>query len=487
MAQVTHYFVTCRPVRTVGGQEEIVFDNELDVAKRKGSEVNLRFGRIRFDDERLVVPTTAPDASWHGKPVANGTLVQQLNHTRLWLKQLQADDALLPSSVRFRPNYPNPAGFQVEVFPDLKPAARRGTNPHHEGLPNYQLELKELQNLTDTGIDDLRMDWIEQQMATKTGSTRFFLELYRHLYDRHETTGEPFDNDVLLFVHGFACGPYDFYSNLLKLHYNYCRSDAWPEAGPQHQRRRALVHFIWPTNGSLFALDADIEAGRPVLNRAYRDDQKDAFLAGIALSRFYQRLMHFFSQAVASPVLPPAIALKQAKLPACGGKIHLMAHSMGNQVVKHMMEVVRQDDHLRMFKFLTEILLVAADEDYRALEEDKPMADIPLLGHRVHLYVHTADVALDISQWTKNFRKRLGEHGPRTMDGLPSNISVVDASEVPNDGASTKYKLLNHWYHTDASKVVEDIRQMLAGKPSEDLLGKSRSYAPHKRHYKIVV
>lgn len=243
-------------------------------------------------------------------------------------------------------------------------------------------------------------------------------------------------SDTLLFIHG----------------YNVSFREAL-EAGFQLQEiygtRRPLnvVVFSWPSDGSMM----------PLL--AYRNDRTDARLSAPAFARGLAKLH--------------ALLEEIGRDEACGGKIHLLCHSMGNYVLRNgIYEVQKTLGGLpRLFD---EIFLMAADEDHDAFEHDYKLLPLPELGRSVHVYFNRGDTALVISDKTKSNPTRLGSSGPRLPLTVPGNVDLVDCSEVVNG-------LLEHNYYLKDPSTIRDVRAVLSGRAS-DMIDKRRYYASQNRY-----
>jgi len=253
------------------------------------------------------------------------------------------------------------------------------------------------------------------------GSELWFRELYSEMAENSEK------NDTLLFIHGFACGYKCLIDNLMHLYESYVNN-------PDSNISR-IAAFSWPSNNSL---------------TQYPKDKADAGFAGVALARGYQKLIQFFSQY-----------FKDGENERCGSNLHLLCHSMGNQVFESMVKNILDaaTPYGQVFK---EIILAAPDISNDVFEKGKPLSRILDFGERVHVYMHKKDKALVVSHLTKNFKARLGKTGPSNPFSLPPNVNIVDASEI-KDQESTKEKLVDHWYYKRSDVIIKDISEVLNG------------------------
>ncbi|NJM25977.1 MAG: alpha/beta hydrolase [Bacteroidia bacterium] len=275
--------------------------------------------------------------------------------------------------------------------------------------------------------------------APLSGSAAWFKSLYDDMSKDKE------GNDTLFFIHGFNCGYQCLVDNLIDLDRLLVRNRSNPIA--------RIVAFSWPSNNMILE---------------YKQDQADAHYAGIALARGYYKLLKFFSEFV--------------KNKACQNNIHVLCHSMGNQVLERMVKDV-SNSHLPSAPIFKEVLLAAADIDNNTLEPGHPLYNVTDFCQRVHIYYNKSDDALKISDLTKNRINRLGLTGPTRPLELRMNVNVVDTSEI-RDAKSTKEKLIDHWYYKNSDTVMGDIRQVLSGIHTEKIKG--RDYLQHKNIFRLT-
>ncbi|WP_243348675.1 alpha/beta hydrolase [Parabacteroides sp. FAFU027] len=253
------------------------------------------------------------------------------------------------------------------------------------------------------------------------GSSRFFKQLYDGL-----TTNK---GDVLFFIHGFNTDLNDVKDCFDRLNKRYV-IDGSPI--------KHIVIFTWPSKS-------------PDIPLHYRDDQYDAQRSGITLARCFEKVVIFFNRF-----------LKQDENAPCQRHIHLMAHSMGNQVLEFMLLSLPHK-----YELFREIILVAADVEYTIFDPHEPFEKLIDIGYRVHIYFHEHDVVLDISKYTKNFNNRLGRYGRKSTDNM-KDVFDIDVTHTKDDfDQSIGINELNHWYYYSSTDVVKDIIRVLNGKDSK--------------------
>ena len=265
------------------------------------------------------------------------------------------------------------------------------------------------------GNDDVLLDENNNRVAIDTlhGSVRTFIGLYRSLKQVPE-------GDVLLFTHGFNTDLNDALDALQDLHEKYVENDS--------NAIKHLVMFTWPAMSSILE---------------YRDDYRDAELSGDSLARVFLKLETFYRDFF--------VARGNER---CDRKIHFMTHSMGAVVLESMLDnLLTRGIPLRVI--LDKVFLMAADVDWTALEEPKPLYNVVDICQSVHIYIHRRDRALGASDATKNPENRLGQHGVKNKNRIPNNISCIDTTDVRSGDP------LNHGYFLRSPKVIEDVLKVV--------------------------
>jgi esterase/lipase superfamily enzyme len=249
-------------------------------------------------------------------------------------------------------------------------------------------------------------------------------------------------NDILFFIHGFSTGFKASLNHIKKLHDLYIDNDESPV--------RHLVYLSWPSrNSKLFT---------------YSGDQEDSRDTGAILARVFRKTQNFFYEA-----------FDVAKKEHCLGRIHMMCHSMGNQVFETFMQTIAKEKYLPI---ITEVILLHADVQDNIFEPEEPFYYLKDICRRVHMYIHNGDDALRISRFTKNGTKRLGQRGPRNLSVLNDETFVVDVTSN-RDSVSLKEGVFDHWGYLEREDEIKDIIQVLRGR-SENRI-ETRTFDPYNR------
>ena len=245
--------------------------------------------------------------------------------------------------------------------------------------------------------------------------------------------------DALLFIHGFNVS----FSEAIE------SAASMAEKYAEHNYEPNVFVFSWPSDGKTLS---------------YFNDRHDAETSGYAFARGLEKLSDF---------------LKDGKSDvACNQKIHLIAHSMGNYVLRHALQQAKKiSKGSSLSRIFDEVILTAADEDNDTFDYDYKLANLPNIAQRITVYFNSGDLALKISDYTKGNPERLGHDGPNKPHDISAKVVLVDASAVV--GGFTE-----HSYHQEEDTVVKDLVAVLQGKSSENING--RTYVPHANKFKLL-
>ncbi|MGF1474558.1 MAG: alpha/beta hydrolase [Geminicoccaceae bacterium] len=258
--------------------------------------------------------------------------------------------------------------------------------------------------------------------------------------------------DVITLITGFASTFESTLERAAELHDKYRVPDP---RNPEIKRNPYVFVFSWPSDGETFP------------RRRYFSDRTDAQNSGHAMARAIKALLDFLD------------SLDEAK--RCQQRIHLVAHSMGNWALRHAVLALSQlHDRPRLPRIFDHAFLMAADEDDDCFESDLKLGLLPQLARSVHVYHSENDIALRISDVTKANPQRLGAAGPRVKNGLNARIFCVDCAQVDDTGTADG----RHQYYRKRVEVVDDVVQVLAGTPLDDIKG--RVVVEPARSFRIV-
>lgn len=276
-------------------------------------------------------------------------------------------------------------------------------------------------------------DFGSTNYSLKFGSLAMFNDLYNDMCSAE-------GGDLLIFVHGYRNDLTKAIKNLGTLEKRYIRKGS---------PIKHLLLFTWPSQNRTIK---------------YKNDIQDSIESGKALGRTLLKLQRFFQTF-----------FQDGLNPVCGRKIHIMAQSSGARVLEYAMKYVKDWRHeLMLESIFTESIIMAGDVDSHALELDQDLSYLCNLSSRVHVYNHKKDKALLISNTFKNVFPRLGHKGVRNFANLPTNVVMIDATDVKEETTFFE-NLANHWYYVTSESVVNDVIHTLNGVAAIDIVKESDS------------
>jgi esterase/lipase superfamily enzyme len=210
------------------------------------------------------------------------------------------------------------------------------------------------------------------------------------------------------------------------------------------------VLFSWPSDGSMM----------PFI--AYGNDRQDAAASGPAFARGLLKLADFLRGSTPAE--------------ACDHCLHLVAHSMGNYVLRHTVQEYIAQSPGRPARLFDQVFLMAADEDDDAFEYDYKLKQLPRLAKRVNVYFNNNDRAMAVSDKTKGNPDRLGDDGPRIPRSIPGKVTLIDTTAVVKG-------IVEHSYFLDTPKVVTDMQKVLVGTPADEI--PNREYVQETNRYRL--
>lgn len=226
---------------------------------------------------------------------------------------------------------------------------------------------------------------------------------------------------VLLYIHGFNNLPEQIFETTTELQ-KLC---------DKAKKNEVLVlPLIWPCDNDLGVV------------KDYWDDQKSADQSAWSFARILQRFMEWRNSTDNDPEVAP-----------CLKRINVLAHSMGNRVLRQTLATWNKDDLASGVPLLfRNTFMVASDVVNETLHEGQPGELICHASRNVVVYYASDDLALRASK-AANLRnkvasRRLGHTGPENIDRTPRNVFQVDCDDV-----NTKYDTpVGHSYFGEGTK-----------------------------------
>ena len=269
-----------------------------------------------------------------------------------------------------------------------------------------------------------------------------------------------------------------------------------------------MIVFSWPSEGNPFAYSSD-----------RYDALRSRTIFGPGLYKIGQFLTNLCQPENNQKIILDTVKnenLKKQNNKTNYGRLHIMAHSMGNYVLSHTLQEFYKIKGDKISQLFDEVLLIAADEDADSFENNYKLKLLPEVSKRVSVYFNQEDFPLKISKrfmgnkisnwlisnqigdWlmgnivaTKIFSKlllkigdvftgnmdRLGSEGPSQPHNIPTNVFLINCEDVVSG-------VLEHDYHKTELSVYRDISYILTGWKSEDIPG--RVYNSETNSYYLI-
>ena len=248
--------------------------------------------------------------------------------------------------------------------------------------------------------------------------------------------------DTVIFIHGYNVSFKESLTAAARLRRTF-------SAGPGGSSVNVVL-FSWPSDGSMM----------PYI--AYSNDRQDAAASGPAFARGLLKLTDFLRGSTPEE--------------ACSFRIHLVAHSMGNYVLRHAVQEIVAHSAGRPVRLFDQVFLMAADEDDDAFEHDHKLKSLPRLAKRVNVYFNNEDKAMAISDKTKGNPDRLGDDGPRIPRGIPGKVTLIDCTGVVRG-------TVEHSYFLNSPQVGADMQRVLVGTQPDQIA--NRHYVQETNRYRL--
>lgn len=173
-----------------------------------------------------------------------------------------------------------------------------------------------------------------------------------------------------------------------------------------------VLPVVWPCDDDLGIV------------KDYWDDQKAADASAFSLARVLQHFLKWREDTKLNPTHDP-----------CLKRINMLAHSMGNRVLRETLRVWNKYDLSAGVPLIfRNTYLVAADIENESIHKGETGELISHASRNVVVYYASDDLALRSSKVAnvKNriASRRLGHTGPENIDLTPSNVYAVDCDDV---------------------------------------------------------
>ena len=270
------------------------------------------------------------------------------------------------------------------------PSSRNGSTSSFPRSVNFNLD----NNQAEQSIYFCRRNG--RANYTEIGHTAFF-----------DTLNADSAQEILFYIHGFSNLPEPtIFEQTLELQQHF------DTLKPNDVR---VIPLIWP---------CDNDAG---ILQDYFDDQIAADASDLAFMRFFEWYFNWLkTQKLASSTAVPLTK-----------NLHILAHSMGNRVLRGALNRSVQYFQRNGFPLIfRSIFLSAADIVNEALEPNKEGMWIPLAARNVVVYNASDDWALRssivVNLGNLIASRRLGQLGPENLDKVPRNVFALDCGDFNN-------------------------------------------------------
>lgn len=210
---------------------------------------------------------------------------------------------------------------------------------------------------------------------------------------------------VLIYIHGFSNLPDTVFAGAMEFQ-QLCDQ--------KKQGEVLVIPLIWPCDNDLGIV------------KDYWDDQKAADQSAYAFARVLQNFMKWREDKDENPQDDP-----------CLKRINVLAHSMGNRVLRETLAAWDRYDLADGVPLLMRnTFLVAADIVNESLHKGERGELISHASRNVVVYYASDDLALRASKAAnlknKVASRRLGHTGPEDMKQTPQNVYTVECDDINN-------------------------------------------------------
>jgi esterase/lipase superfamily enzyme len=155
-------------------------------------------------------------------------------------------------------------------------------------------------------------------------------------------------------------------------------------------------------------------------------------------------------------------------------QLHLIAHSMGSDLLTQAVLALPKDKLPQQPFPLGEVVLAAPDVDKDVFTA--AMTTIKAISSGVTTYVCSRDIALKASHMFRRTSYRAGDSDPQPL--IMPEMDTIDVSNAASDW-------LSHSYVTNNTSVLVDIFQLLSGKRPSDRFWINESFTSEGKRYWI--
>ncbi|MCP3890200.1 MAG: alpha/beta hydrolase [Desulfobulbaceae bacterium] len=233
----------------------------------------------------------------------------------------------------------------------------------------------------------------------------------------------PDETQLLFYLHGF-------------------NNNMEPDIFKNTEKLQALMDIVYPNLVYVVPLiwPCDDDSALALLDD-YWDDQDAADASGPAFARLLGKFDKWRRD-------------KKQQLIPCFKRINVLAHSMGNRVLKNALkEWAEKHSSGNMPQLFRNVFMVAADVENEVLERNEDGRHIVDSSRNIVVYYANDDLAMPASKLAniknKTLSRRMGMTGPEDLSKLPKCVFEVDCDDFNN-----RFDLKGHSYFLDDDSGV---------------------------------
>jgi esterase/lipase superfamily enzyme len=197
--------------------------------------------------------------------------------------------------------------------------------------------------------------------------------------------------------------------------------------------------FSWPSLGTFGLIE-------------YFKDRDSAYQSGSAIALALSRVFSIL------------LGLETSNRP----NLRIVCHSMGNRALSAAIQNISiSAPELLSTNYFQYALLMAADEDNNALQEQNKLKQLLTLADNIDVYTNTSDLAMFLSWIANSFVPPLGWYGPADFEKLLDKVVLIDCTDVGNTQENDGSTDWGHQYFRNSQPVAGDVHQVLRGIPPD--------------------
>ena len=148
--------------------------------------------------------------------------------------------------------------------------------------------------------------------------------------------------------------------------------------------------------------------------------------------------------------------------------IDMVAHSLGNELIKEMM-LNLEEDQLR-YSLVDQMIWTASDLDIDIFDDKSFSERLASFARGNHFYFSERDLTLEVSK-SLNDKDRLGRGGPNENTSYPANVYFVDVTLIKDENNFPDL-ISGHSYYRSSPTVTADMLMVLSETDEDTFLNR---------------